>query len=186
MARPHPTAPPLDAARLDRLALRYVERYATTRGKLREYLTRKVRERGWEGADPADPAALAERMAKLGYIDDRGFAEARAAAMGRRGLGARRIAGAFHQAGIAAEDAAAVRPAIDARAESSALAFARRRRLGPFGVADPDRPVRDRALAAMLRAGHGFDLSRRIVALTPEELASFEAELDESSLGSPR
>ena len=181
MTRQHRTAPPLDAARLDRLALRYVERYATTRGKLRDYLTRKVRERGWEGADPADPAALAERMAELGYIDDRGFAEARAAAMGRRGLGARRIAGAFHQAGIAAEDAEAVRPAIDARAESSALAFARRRRLGPFGNGDADRSVRDRALAAMLRAGHGFDLSRRIVALTPDELAALVSGPDDEA-----
>ena len=67
-------APPLDAAALDRLALRYVERFATTRGKLADYLRRKVRERGWTGPD-ADPQAIAERMAGLGYIDDRQFAE---------------------------------------------------------------------------------------------------------------
>ena len=41
--------PPLDAAALERLALRYVERFATTRGRLTDYLTRKIRERGWEG-----------------------------------------------------------------------------------------------------------------------------------------
>ena len=76
-ARP-PT--PLDPARLERLALRYVERFATTRAKLRRYLERKLRERGW-GADAApDTAALVERMAALGYVDDAAFAEARVAA----------------------------------------------------------------------------------------------------------
>lgn len=39
---------PLDPARLERLALRYVERFATTRVKLTRYLERKVRERGWD------------------------------------------------------------------------------------------------------------------------------------------
>ena len=161
--------PPLDAGTLDRLALRYVERYATTRGKLRDYLTRKLRERGWAGGAPADVAALAERLAGLGYIDDRGFAEARARSMGRRGLGARRIAGDLRAAGIEAEDSDALQPAIDAQADASAIAFARRRRIGPFAREVADRPARDRALAAMLRAGHDYDRARRVLAMTPEQ-----------------
>ena len=72
------TPPPLDRRALEDLALRYVARFATTRGKLAEYLARKVRERGWDGPAAADPAAIADRMAELGYIDDRAFAEARA------------------------------------------------------------------------------------------------------------
>lgn len=170
--------PPLDDAALERLALRYVERFATTRGKLADYLRRKLRERGWAGEREADPAALAERMAGLGYVDDRGFAAARAAAMGRRGLGARRIAGALRQAGIVEEDAAEVAPAIAADAGRSALAFARRRRIGPFASVPADRAGRERALAAMLRAGHDLDLARRIVALAPEELTDFETAQD--------
>jgi regulatory protein len=104
-----PPPKPLDAAALERLALRYVERFATTRGRLADYLKRKIREIGWDGA-PADPAELAQRMADLGYIDDRAFAEQRAAAMQRRGLGARRVAGAFREAGIDEGDAASVSP----------------------------------------------------------------------------
>jgi regulatory protein len=168
--------PPLDGPQLERLALRYVERFATTRGKLASYLSRKLRERGWAGEGAPDPPAIAERMAALGYVDDRGFATARAAAMGRRGLGARRIAGAFREAGIGDDDAAAVAPAIAADAERSALAFARRRRIGPFAAAPADRAGREKALAAMLRAGHGLDMSRRIVALDADALAEFEAE----------
>ncbi len=80
---PRRQAPPLDASALERLALRYVERFATSRAKLADYLRRKIRERGWDGA-PADVDALSERMAVLGYIDDRAFAEARARSLARR------------------------------------------------------------------------------------------------------
>lgn len=163
MAMPAERRPPrpLDAAALDRLALRYVERFATTQGKLADYLRRKVRERGWEG-DPADPAATAARMAALGYVDDRLYAESKAAALARRGLGARRVGAALRQAHVTdlAEDLA---PAIEERALAAALTFARRRRIGPFGPEVSDRAVRDRQLAAMLRAGHPLDLSRRIL-----------------------
>lgn len=168
--------PPLDASKLDRLALRYVERYATTRGRLRDYLTRKIRERGWSGDTPADTAALADRLAELGYIDDRGFAEARVRAMSRRGLGARRVAGALRAAGIDAEDSDALQPAIADQAEASAIAFARRRRIGPFARAPMERPERDRAFAAMLRAGHDMDTARRILAMTPDEVDQIGAE----------
>lgn len=169
---PRPRAKPLDAAALERLALRYVERFATTRGRLADYLSRKIRERGWDGAasDPAaDPAALAQRLADLGYVDDRAFAEMRAAAMQRRGLGGRRVAGAFRAAGIDTDDAEAVAPAIEDRAVTAALAFARRKRIGPYGLSEPDRAVREKQLAAMLRAGHGFALSSKIVAAAPSD-----------------
>ncbi|WP_445192022.1 regulatory protein RecX [Sphingomonas sp. Tas61C01] len=162
MAQDRRPIPPLDTAKLERLALRYVERFATTRGKLTDYLRRKIRERGWDG-EAADPAALAERMAGLGYVDDRAYAEARASALGRRGLGARRVAGALREARIGEEDAEAVAPGIQARAIDAALTFARRRRIGPFGAPVADRAGREKQLGAMLRAGHPLDLSRRIV-----------------------
>lgn len=170
MAMPRQTTPrrpppPLDAGALDRLALRYVERFATTRGRLADYLTRKIRERGWAGDAPADPAALAERMAALGYVDDRAFAEARAAAMGRRGLGARRVAMVLHQAGVDAADV----PDVSDDALAAARTFARRKRIGAWATEPADRAQREKQIAAMLRAGHGFTLSRRIVAAEPGE-----------------
>ena len=159
-------APPLDTAALDRLALRYVERFATTRGKLADYLRRKIRERGWDGV-PADPTALAERLAELGYIDDLTFAQSKAAALGRRGLGARRVSGALMQARVEEGDREAVAPEVAKRAVDTALAFARRKRLGPWARGEVDRAGRDKQLAAMLRAGHSMDLARRILALAP-------------------
>ena len=160
--------PPLDAPALERLALRYVERFATTRARLRTYLTRKIRERGWDG-EAGDPAALAEKLADLGYIDDRAFGEARAGAMTRRGLGQRRVAGALYAAGLDADDHAAVADGVAAHALDSALAFARRRRIGPFAQTVADRPQREKQLAAMVRGGHAFALARRIVQANPGE-----------------
>ena len=161
--------PPLDAAKLEALALRYVERFATTRGKLADYLARKVRERGWEG-DAADPGALAERMAQLGYIDDAMFAEARARSLTRRGYGVRRVSQALRAAHVGDSDAA---PALEQSAEetfASAMSLARRRRFGPYAQAPADDRTRERQIAAMLRAGHSFALARRIVSAAPGEV----------------
>jgi len=165
---PRRPIPPLDHPALERLALRYVERFATTRGRLIDYLKRKVRERGWEG-EAADPAAIAERFAELGYIDDRAYGEAKASAMARRGLGARRVAGALHQAGVTGDDADAIAPAVADRAVEAALTFARRRRIGPFAADVADRVLREKQMAAMLRAGHRPTLARRIVDMAPGE-----------------
>lgn len=158
---------PLDRAALERLALRYVERYATTRARLASYLSRKIRERGWEGEDAADPVALAGKLAGLGYVDDRAFAESRAAAMGRRGLGARRIGQALRFAGIEEEDAEAVAPMIEENVAESALAFARRRRIGPYAREAPDPKGRERQVAAMVRAGHAPALAWAIARMAP-------------------
>lgn len=168
-SRPHPekrVVPPLSDAALERLALRYVERFSTTRARLATYLTRKIRERGWEG-EPTDVAALAEKLAELGYIDDRAFGEARAGAMARRGLGERRVSGALRAAGIDADDRAALASAIVDRAFDSALTFARRKRIGPFATAIADRPLREKHIAAMVRGGHDFALARRIASAAP-------------------
>ena len=162
--------PPLDEAGLEQAALSYAGRYATSRAKLRAYLARKLRERGWAREAPPPLDALVERLAGLGYVDDRAFATARGAALARRGYGARRLDAALHAAGIDAEDAAEAREAAAAGAWQAALRFAERRAIGPFAAAQADRPAREKALAAMLRAGHPARLARRIVAARPGEI----------------
>jgi regulatory protein len=159
--------PPLDGEGLERAALFYAGRYATTRAKLRFYLARKLKERGWagEGAPPLD--ALVERLAGLGYVDDRAFAASRSAALVRRGFGARRVGEALRAAGIEEEDAAEAKQSAEAAAWEAALRFAERRRIGPFAASEADQKGRDKAFAAMARAGHPTDLVRRIVGARP-------------------
>ena len=159
---------PLDGKSLQQLALRYVGRFATTRAKLRAYLMRKVRERGWNGADAPDFEGLADRFVALGYIDDAAYALAKSRALTGRGFGKRRVVQALQVAGIGAEDGEAARGHADVEAVTAALRFAERRRIGPFAAAAlRDPKARQKALAAMIRAGHGFGLARAIVDLSP-------------------
>lgn len=153
---------PLDAARLEELALAYVARFATTTAKLEAYLTRKLRERGWDGERPAAPGAIAARFAELGYIDDEAYARARAGGLLRSGYGTRRIEQALRGAGIDEALRDRARPGERARREA-ALTLARKRRFGPFGPEKPDRERREKQMAAMIRAGHGFDEARALV-----------------------
>lgn len=161
--------PPLDKAQLDALALHYVGRFATSRRKLRDYLGRKLRERGWDGETSPDVEVIADRLAELGYIDDAAFAVSKARTMSNRGLGSRRVAQALHGAGISEEDGAPARTLVEDERIDAAIRLARRRRIGPFASAPLDLGQREKAIAAMLRAGHGFALVRAIIALAPGE-----------------
>jgi len=174
---PRRPRPPLDVESLQSLALRYVERFATSRAKLASYLQRKLIERGWGGERPADVERLVERFAELGYVDDRSFALSKARSLGTRGYGARRVQQALQQAGISEEDRGEANQQVADDKVESALRFARRKRLGPFAVEELDRAAREKALAAMLRAGHRYDLARAIVQLEPG------AEFDRLNLG---
>lgn len=169
--------PPLDEAALRSLALGYAARFATTRLRLARYLARKLKERGWDGPQPADVDALVDRLAALGYVDDAAFAAMKGRAMAARGLGERRVAEALTAAGVAADQRG------DAPGESeclaTAVAFARRKRFGPFARSVTDDPrQREKALAAMLRAGHRPDIVRRV--LGADSVAAAEALIDDA------
>ena len=158
---------PLGERQLDELALRYVGRYATSRAKLRAYLVRKIRERGWGGEREPDLEALADRLARLGYVDDAAYALSKAQALTGRGYGKHRVAEKLRLAGIGEEDGLAARAHADSEALAAALRYAERRRIGPFGAGEADPAKREKAIAAMARAGHSFALARAIAELAP-------------------
>ncbi len=167
--------PPLDAEGLEQAALRYAARYATTRARLAAYLRRKVAERGWAGDGEPLVDNLVANMVRLGYVDDRAFAVARAASLGRRGYGARRVDEALRAVGIEDADAADAKVEAKARAWQAALRYAQRRRIGPFAASADDkvyenRDTYEKSLAAMLRAGHPIDLARRLISARPGEV----------------
>ena len=102
--RPRRPRPPLDEEALERLGLFYAGRYATTRAKLIAYLERKLRERGWAGPGEPPVERLADGFERLGYVNDRAFAQSRAASLGRRGYGERRVGQALKAAVIGESD----------------------------------------------------------------------------------
>ena len=165
---------PLDPPRLEELALAYVARFATSAGKLAQYLKRKLRERGWEAQGdsgaPPDVAALIERFVDAGYVDDAGFARGRASSLHRRGYGDRRVEQTLRGAGIAEEVRASVQ-GDEAESRRAALVLARKRRFGPFGTGPLDPAKRQKQFAAMLRAGHPLDSARVLIDAASEAQA---------------
>ena len=169
--RPERIVKPLDPSRLEELALAYVARFATSSGKLGQYLRRKLHERGWEaegvaGTEP-DVPALIERLVSAGYIDDAGYALGRASGLHRRGYGDRRVEQTLRGAGIAEEVRASVQ-GDEAASRLAALVLARKRGFGPFGAERPDPGPKDpktrqKQFAAMLRAGHPLDSVRILI-----------------------
>jgi regulatory protein len=159
---------PIDAAQLQEMALGYAARYATTAAKLRRYLQRKLGERVWTPADPPDIDGLVTRLTGLGYVNDRAYAASKQRDLTARGFGAGRVRGALAAAGVARDDVAAVLSPEDGAISdpyAPAIAFARRRRFGPFARdgAAIDPAKRNRELAAMARAGHDFAIAKRVL-----------------------
>lgn len=169
--RPRPAGPPPDPAALQAAALAHLARFAATEAGLCRVLERRIdrwaRRAAEEGqameliaplADGARQAAaaVARRLAASGAVDDAGFAAARARRLARAGRSRRAIAAHLAARGVGPEALRAALPEDAAAAElDAALAWCRRRRLGPFAP-DPaaaDAEARRRALAAMARAG---------------------------------
>ena len=171
---PRKPRPPLNAAKLEEMALSYVGRFATSRSKLIAYLRRKLRERGWDGANEPPVEHLADRLVRLGYIDDRAYALSKARSLTGRGYGERRVRQALAVAGIDEEQSADARDLAEEEAVTAAIRFAQRRSLGPFAERPADALNRERALAAMIRAGHRFALARAIIDLKPGENPDLE------------
>ncbi|MEP2551944.1 MAG: regulatory protein RecX [Marinomonas sp.] len=178
---PRPPPKPLTETRLRDLALHYAAKYATTAAKLESYLTRKIRERGMAEADDGSPqdipaivGGIVARLVELKYVDDEAYAKARTGSLLRRGYGKRRVAEDLRYAGVdehTREDTAPSTPAT----REAAITLARKRRFGPYAAdrapdeGDGDEQPRlepskrQKQIAAMLRAGHGFDTARIIV-----------------------
>ena len=166
------------------LALQYAARFATTGARVEAYLVRKVRERGLaeDGAGQVaavDIPALVARLVELGYVDDDAYARARARDLGARGFGGRRVEQALRLAGVEEGVRQAHAPGEAASRRAAAL-MAQKRRLGPgatayagASAADPLalHKAHEKAVAAMLRAGHQYQHTSFILAARrPEDV----------------
>jgi regulatory protein len=157
----------LNAESLRQLALHYVGKYATTQSKLASYLSRKIRERGWDDERSADISGLTEQFTSLGYINDAQFAEARSRSFVRRGFGVRRLNEDLRASGIGDADAIHAKAHMEDSIFTAAENFARRKRLGPFAQEEAPPEKRHKQLNAFLRAGHSFELAKRFVYAEP-------------------
>lgn len=190
-ASPRKPPRPVTQAWLQRAALYYLERYSASSTQLQRVLARKVemrlRLRG-EADDPeiAAPAraliaGVVEQAVSGGYVDDAAYARARVASLRRRGGSRRAIMAKLRGKGLdpalieeaLAEDVAEAGARDDDEADhdtqaparreyEAALAYARRRRLGPHRT-PPQPERRDRDIAAMARAGFALAIAMRVI-----------------------
>lgn len=171
---------PLDQRKLNDLALSYVARFATSAAKLEAYLWRKLRERGQADEDEQlDIPAIVDRMVELRYIDDEAYARSKAGGLLRRGYGGRRVDQALRAAGIDETVRNDVAP-CEKEARLAAFALAQKRKFGPFGAEPVERDRKEKQIAAMIRAGHGFDSARALIeAPTIEQAEEWLSQADE-------
>src|SRR3546814_1324403 len=139
---------------------------------------RKIRERGWDGAEAPEVEALITRFAELRYVDDAAYASMCTASLTRRGYGARRVVENLRAAGIEESEREEAHRQAERKKWQAAETFARKRRIGPYASQAADRDMQQKQIAAFLRAGHDFELARRFFGAGPGEAVGEEEEWD--------
>lgn len=166
----------LAAKDLDQIALDYLARFATTKKRVKDMLVRRIRKSAhFHGDDPAPmlaaiPAVI-EKLERNRFLDDQAFAGMKAASLTRRGTSRRQIGAKLAQLGVEPEARGTAMAGLTEEfgnsEEAAAVAYAKRRRLGPYRarhIAGEQRQVQaKRDLSAMARAGFSFDLAKRVL-----------------------
>lgn len=160
------------ARHLENVALWYLQRFAASADSLRRVLMRRV-EKSARAHDTGrnEGAAFVEdilmRFRRSGLLDDRVYAEGRTRNLNRRGISTQGIRARLAAKGVGADDiAVALAMLHDETAEpdlAAAIAYARRRRIGPWRIRDDREERRERDLAALARQGFGYDIARRVI-----------------------
>jgi regulatory protein len=168
---------------LERAAYAYLARYSASAEHLRRILLARVaRSARFHGTDPADGAAAVEGIVRWlcdqGYLNDGAYALAMARRLLRRGASRHAIRARLRAKGVGAENADSAVAALAREVAdpdlAAALAFARRRRLGPFRPEADREGHRLRDLAALMRQGFEPSVARRVV--ESRDLDDLEAE----------
>jgi regulatory protein len=147
--------------------MHYLERYAAPAAQLRRVLQRKIMVScRHHDQDPAGFDAMLDdvvaRCVSSGLVDDRRFAEARAASLRRKGQSSRAVSARLAAKGIARELASEAGRADEAGELAAARIVARRKRLGPWTRGERG-VTRDKDMVALARAGFAYAVVRAVI-----------------------
>ncbi|MFZ5792772.1 MAG: RecX family transcriptional regulator [Pseudomonadota bacterium] len=166
---------------LEAAALDYLARYAASTGAVRRVLERRIRRRAADDEEAAQARATLEtvlaKLVRQGFLDDRRYAAAKAESLARQGRSQRWIRARLAAEGVAPD---LIRAALARLAEgvpqpdlAAAIAFARRRRLGPFRPESQRPAMETKDRAALARAGFDYRTTRTVLeAASPDALAA--------------
>lgn len=193
--KPRKTKVPRKVSRsyLMNAAVYYLQRFSAARAGVRRVLMGKVRRSlAYHGGDGAEAAAWVEEVLDTletqGFLNDATFAEARARSLAARGTAGRAIRLKLAQKGVAKDT---IDDALATLAEevgtrtgqgedvnpdlTAAVAYARRRRLGPYRLDPAARAERrEKDMAALARQGFSPDIALKVI--DAEDLAELEDE----------
>lgn len=159
----------ITAAYLERAAISYLDRYASSGANLRRVLLRKAHRRSGMAPEAETLAAIdrvVEKAIRSGLVDDRFYAEAKLRSLLLGGSSARVARAKLAAKGLDRDVIGTVLAEADPDEFAQARRYAERRRLGPYRpVPDPARHARD--LASLARAG--FSYRAAFAALEEEE-----------------
>lgn len=176
-ARSEKTREPLNRQQLEQAALGYLNRFDVSASKLRQYLRTRAKKAGGHDEAEAWIDALIERYLGSGVLDDARFARNLTSQLTARGKSTRAISQKLRLRGVGEEltsELLATRREEQPGAElEAALAYVRKRRLGPYRDPEKRAEFRQKDLASLARQGFSFDIARRALgpgASTDDEL----------------
>ena len=174
---------PLTEKRLEKLALLHIDRYATSIENLRNVLMRRVeksaRNQNIEKKDAEKWInEIITKLVNLRLLDDQAYAENRVRSLHRSGASQKKIMSILSNKGVSKVDTASAISLLENeycnRELMAANNYARRRRLGPYRLAENRKENRDRDLAALARAGFKYNDAKSIIDALSVELLEIE------------
>lgn len=166
---------------LHNAGLYYLGRFAASKARFRAVMMRKVRRSCNAHPDQDEAAcvsmvdALIRKFENAGLLEDKTYARGVVRSLRRRGKSKRHVLEGLKARGISPELALGELTLHDtdeyedpAQAEQqAALIYARRKKLGPFGMNRSKNPEKD--LACMARGGFSYETSRIALNKDPED-----------------
>lgn len=156
---------PFDRAKLEQLALAYLNRFDVSSRKLEQHLRTRARKLD---APPDVSQWIAELIARYqssGLLNDARYAEQLASQLAARGKSSRAIAQKLAARGVTSQlsgDVLSSRKREEPEGElQAAITYARKRRLGPFRALEEREQFGRKDLAALLRQGFSFEIARK-------------------------
>ena len=158
---------------LERAALAYLDRFDSSASNLRRVLERKARALAKDEEQASSLRqhidALVRRYQASGLVDDNRYSQARVAGLRARGLGRRAILTRLRAKGVAVDVIEEALESVDEHSGDAEIDAARRyikrRRLARYRSEAVSPKTKQKDLAALARAGFGFETARRALSL---------------------
>jgi len=131
--------------------------------------------------------ALIVKFQDLGLLDDKAYLKGMVTSLRRRGIASRQIEMRLTQKGLNKSDI--IKEIKDYDRDEyddcedggpsgdfhAAIIYARKKRLGPYDINDRKTP--EKAMASLARAGYSYDIAKKIVYLTTEEIETLTGQI---------